>query len=315
MVNSQIVVLSNTVGEKLAASICAKLLQDVHPLRLGRFNDGEVRAEIEANVRGQDVYIIAPTPAPADNIMEAILLSDAARRSSAGKITLVFPYLGYGRQDRKDKPRVPLSAAVVYDMLSRYGPDHIVALDVHAEQTLGFFSEKVVVDHLFGSYVGIPYIRENTPKPFVIASPDAGGAKRALAYANRLGQQNIAIFTKFRPEPGKVGKVSINGHIRGQNVVFVDDMIDTGGTLIANAAAAKKAGAKNIYVFATHALFSKNAVADLDQSLITRIVITDSIDHGDCGLGDKFVVLSIAELLAKAIKRLHGNQSISELIL
>jgi len=306
--------MSNNVGKRLAASIAERLFQKTHSVKLVRFNDGEIRIEIGDNVRGEDVYIVAPTPAPADNIMEAILIADAARRSSAGKITLVLPYVGYSRQDRKDKPRVPLSAKVVYEMMS-VSADHVLALDVHSEQTLGFFPDRVGVDHLFGSYVGIPYIRDNIPSPFVIASPDAGGSKRARGYADRLGQQNIAIFIKFRPEPGKIGKVSINGSVRGKNVVFVDDMIDTGGTLVTNAEAAVKAGAKDIYVFATHALLSKEAVPNLNKSPIRRIAITDSIDQSDRDLGEKFVVLSVADLLANAIRRLHDGRSISELIL
>ncbi|HOF50243.1 MAG TPA: ribose-phosphate diphosphokinase [Candidatus Colwellbacteria bacterium] len=314
MRGSNIVIMSNNVGKRLAASIAERLFQKTHSVKLVRFNDGEIRIEIGDNVRGEDVYIVAPTPAPADNIMEAILIADAARRSSAGKITLVLPYVGYSRQDRKDKPRVPLSAKVVYEMMS-VSADHVLALDVHSEQTLGFFPDRVGVDHLFGSYVGIPYIRDNIPSPFVIASPDAGGSKRARGYADRLGQQNIAIFIKFRPEPGKIGKVSINGSVRGKNVVFVDDMIDTGGTLVTNAEAAVKAGAKDIYVFATHALLSKEAVPNLNKSPIRRIAITDSIDQSDRDLGEKFVVLSVADLLANAIRRLHDGRSISELIL
>ncbi len=315
MTSPNIVILSNNVGRKLASSIAERLFQKTHSVEVGRFNDGEIRIEIEDSLRGEDVYIIAPTPAPADNIMEAVLIADAARRSSAGKIVLVLPYLGYGRQDRKDKPRVPLSAKVICDMVSRYGPNHVLVLDAHSEQSLGFFSDKVGVDHLFGSYVGIPYIRENIPKPFMVASPDAGGVKRARAYADRLGHQNIAIFTKSRPEPGKIGGVSINSDVNGQNIVFVDDMIDTGGTIIANAEAAVKAGAKDIYVFATHALLSKKAVPNLNKSPVKRIAITDSIDQSGRDLGDKFVVLSVADLLANAIYRLHNDRSISELIL
>lgn len=314
MRSPNIVILSNNVGKRLAASIAERLFQKTHSVKVVRFNDGEIRIEIGDNVRGEDVYIVAPTPAPADNIMEAILIADAARRSSAGKITLVLSYVGYSRQDRKDKPRVPLSAKVVYEMMS-VSADHVLALDVHSEQTLGFFPDRVGVDHLFGSSVGIPYIRDNIPSPFVIASPDAGGSKRARGYADRLGQQNIAIFIKFRPEPGKIGKVSINGSVRGKNVVFVDDMIDTGGTLVTNAEAAVKAGAKDIYVFATHALLSKEAVPNLNKSPIKRIAVTDSIDQSGRDLGEKFVVLSVADLLANAIRRLHDDRSISELIL
>jgi ribose-phosphate pyrophosphokinase len=287
---------------------------------LERFHDGEIRVQLLEDVRDADVFIVNATNPPAENLLEMLFLTDAIRRSSAKRITAVLTYLGYNRQDRKDKPRVPISARVVIDMLSNSGANRALLLDLHSEPTMGFFASNVVVDHLKASIASVPYLREILPEPFVVASPDKGGGPRTEAYAKLLGQDDYVVFFKSRPEPGAVDKKSIKiiGDVRGRNILFIDDMIDTGGTIITDAEAAQKAGALDVYAYATHFLASENAIARLDASPIKEVVVMDTIAHLPEELQTnrlKITTLPVAPLLAEAIRRIHDGDSLSSLFL
>ena len=313
-------IFAGNASKVLAQETCGLLSTDLGKAKVVPFNDGEVNVQLLENVRGADVFIINSTHPPAENFLETAFLAEAAHDSSADRITLVPVYMGYNRQDRKDKPRTPISAHTMIDFLARRGANRVLLFDLHSEPTAAFFKPLLVVDHLFSSFVSIPYLRQTVPEPFVVASPDKGGGHRAGVYAHLLDQRDFVIFSKHRPNSGEVEKRSIKiiGDVSGQHVLLVDDMIDTGGTIIADAEAAKKAGAKDIFVFATHALFSGEAVAKLDESPVTEIIVTNTIHHDPEKLATKRVkitVLSIAPLLAHAIRRIHKNESLSELIL
>jgi len=312
-------ILSGTAGAKLADQICTYLSIKRTRATVGRFNDGEVKVQILEDVRDADVFVINPTNPPAENFLEMAFLAKAAHGSSAGRVTLVPSYLGYNRQDRKDRPRVPISALFMIKMLVGSAADRAILLDLHNESTAGYF-EPMVVDHLFASAMSVPYLKELLKHPFVVASPDRGGGPRASAYVSRLDQSDFVMFSKIRSKDGAVDKDSIKiiGDVRGKNVLLVDDMVDSGGTLIADAKAAKNAGAKNVYAFATHAIFSKDAVARLDASCIKELIVTDTIYHPQNKLKTKrlkLMVLSVAPLLAEAIRRTHDGESLSALIL
>jgi ribose-phosphate pyrophosphokinase len=317
--HNQIKIFAGMAGRGLAADVCRSLNMPLGEATVGRFSDGEPRIQILEDVRDKDVFIINPTHPPAENFFDMALLTDAARRSLAGRITIVPVYLGCNRQDRKDRPRVPISAAVVIRLLSESGANHALLFDLHSEPTAGFFGPSVTVDHLYASTVSLPYLNNILTRPYVIASPDKGGGPRAEAYARRLGQADFVLFSKIRQKSGDVmaSSIKIIGDIAGRDVVFVDDMIDTGGTLIADAQAAKQAGANNVYAYATHALFSGNAIARLDESCIDEVIVTDTIPHSPELLATKRVkitVLSMAQFIGEAIRRIHQGESLSALI-
>ena len=312
-------------GKALAEKICPLLSLTLGQAHIGRFNDGEVEVKINENVRGFDVFIVADIHGQADNLMEAILLADAARLSSAGRVTYVISKFGYDRSDRKDAPRKPIGVKIAIKMLEIAHPDRVIVLDIHAEQSMALFDE-TVHDHLFGSPIATEYLAGLLRgEQFVVASPDRGGVPRAEKYATLLKKLGVAehddivVFSKRRPAAGEVqnGSVKILGDVANKAVVFVDDMIDTGGTMIEDAKAARAAGAKAIYVFATHGIFSKNAMERIKESLITRVFVTDSIEQDPKKLraaGGKVAVLSAAALLADAIRRTHEGESLSKLI-
>lgn len=313
-------IFANTESKPLAGEISRLLSVRIGDARVARFNDPEVDVQILENVRGDDVYVIASTKSPAENIIEAIWLAEAARLSSAGRVTYVIPYCGYARSDRKDAPRKPVGIALALKMLEVAQPDRFIFLDIHAEQSLACVGH-AVYDHVYGSFVGIPYLRDLLAgRDFVIAAPDRGGAPRAAHYAKHLGQNDFVFFSKIREEAGKVkkGSAKIVGDVAGKVVVLVDDIIDTGGTMLEDADAAMAAGATAVVVFATHGLFTKDSIARFHKSPIERVIVTDSIYHEPttlAGKSDKIVVLSVASLLAQAIRRTHDGQSLSELIL
>lgn len=317
--SSSIAIFSGTQGQSLTREICKLLSVSPGEAHVGRFRDGEVNIELLTNVRGNDVYIVNPTNPPAENILEMVLLARAARGSSARRVTLVPTYLGYNRQERKDRPRVPISAKVIIDLLKLSGADRVLLTDLHAEATAAHF-EPMVFDHLYASYVGVPYLKQVVKSPFVVASPDAGGVPRARKYSQHLGNgEDLVIFSKSRKSAGEIegGSVRIIGDVRDKNVLFVDDMIDSGGTMVEDARAAKEAGARSIFVFATHALFSKG-LGIFSGSPVDEVIVTDTIHHEPERLkaeGVKLTVCSIAPLLAQAIRRTHEEASLSALIL
>ncbi|TSC86160.1 MAG: ribose-phosphate pyrophosphokinase [Parcubacteria group bacterium Gr01-1014_8] len=313
-------IFTGVAGQAMGEAVCKRLGIKLGEAQVARFNDGEVRVQILENVRDTDVFIINPTNPPAENILEMVLLAEAAHDSSAGRITLVPTYLGYNRQDRKDRPRVATSARVIIDFLAHSGADRALLFDVHSEPTAGFF-HPLMVDHLYSSSVTVPYLKNILSESSIVASPDKN-AVRAEAYARRLGHEDFVVFSKSRSAPGQVKRESIKiiGSVEGKDVLFVDDIIDSGGTMIADAEAAKEAGAKKIFCYATHAVFASNprkVIEAFDDSAVDEVIVTDSIPHDPELLKSKRVkitVLPLAELVAQGIERLHEGKSLSELI-
>jgi len=280
---------------------------------LARFSDGEIWFQIQDNVRGADVFVVQPTCPPVnENLMELLVMIDAFKRSSASRITAVLPYYGYARQDRKDRPRVPISAKLVADLLSAAGTDRILTMDLHASAIQGFFD--VPVDHLFAAPVIIDYVSKlNLPK-LTIASPDAGGVERARAYAKRLGA-DLAIVDKRRDQPNVAEVHRVIGDVEGRTVLIVDDIVDTAGTLTKVADAIKASGAREVMASATHPVLSGKAFEHINKSPLSRLIVTDSIPLSPEKLDacKKITVLSVAELLAKAIRNIHEEASVTSL--
>ncbi len=313
-------VFSTGAGQLLTEKICDRLSIDQGKARIGRFTDGEPDVQILENVRGDDVYIIAPTQPPAENFDEAILLAEAARLSSAAQVTYVIPYMGWARSDRKDGPRKPVGIQLAFKKLENAQPNRFIILDIHAEQSLSCI-QHAVYDHLFGSAIALPELKRITYDcDFVVASPDKGGAARAEKYARLLGQNDFVIFSKSRPQAGQVDPASIKiiGEVSGKMVILVDDIIDSGGTIVADAEAAIAAGATHVYAFATHGLLSKDALERIRNSPINAVYITDTICHPPEKLAQfgesRVQVLSADALLARAIRRTHDGESLSALI-
>jgi len=304
-------VFSGSANPALAEKICKSLKTTPGRVSLKRFRDGEIRVKIEENVRGADVFVIQPTHPPAENLLELLLMLDALKRASADRITAVIPYYGYARQDRKDEPRVPLSAKLIANLIVVAGADRILTMDLHAEQIQGFFD--VPVDHLYSTPVLVQYFKRQPLKNLVVVSPDPGRVNRARAFAKRLGNVPIAIIDKRRPAPNVAEVVNVVGEVNRRTALIFDDMIDTGGSIIGagNALLARKA----TRVFATHPVFSANAVERLTESPIAKVVVTDTIPWDRAKLTRKIEVLSIAGLLAEAIRRIHYGQSVSSLFI
>jgi ribose-phosphate pyrophosphokinase len=311
-------ILATEAGTPLALKVCNHLGRTLVPVRHKRFADGEYVPQIQRNIRDSHTVLISPTSPPTDrNLMDAAILGDAITRAAPARFTYVFPYLGYNRQDRKDRPRVPVTASLAADMISLLQPDNILMFDVHSEVTLGFFDRRIKVDHLYGSIVAVDRIREIVRDPFVVVGPDGSAGKRASIYSGLLGQGGIyALVDKGRGKDGKPDpKLSkVIGDVKGRDVIFIDDMYDTGGTAILAASTVKANGARKAYMFATHGLFSADAVKDLRKSKLDKVLVTDSVYNDPKVLGSKVEVLSIAPLLSDAINRLHEGRSLTELI-
>ncbi len=308
----KMVIFSGNSNKKLADKIGKALGVKLGKANISRFSDGEVRAKIEENVRGKDVFIIQSTCPPVnENLMELLIILDALRRASAQRITAVIPYFGYARQDRKDQPRVPITAKLVANILTGAGADRVLTLDLHAGQIQGFFD--IPLDHLYSIDVFLDYFNKIKIKnDLVIACPDVGGIKMARAYAKRFNT-GLAIVDKRRNSPESTEVMHILGEIKGKNVIFVDDMIATGSSLVEAAGAMKKAGAKKIYAAITHGVLSGNAIEKLNKSVIDSLVITDSIPLSNGKRSKKIKVVSTAGLFAEAISRIHFEKSISVL--
>src|SRR5438876_3570891 len=305
-------VFSGNANRALAEEICQELTCDPGRATAERFSDGEFNFQIEENVRGGDVFIVQPTCPPTDaHLMELLVMLDAFRRSSAERVTAVVPYYGYGRSDKKDRPRVPIAAKMVANLLTTAGADRILTIDLHAAQIQGFFD--IPVDHLYAAPVMIKYYLQSPLPNLTVVAPDTGGAERARAYAKRLDAE-LALCDKRRERANVAEVMNVVGDVRGRSCLIVDDMCDTGGSLTKVARALKNAGAERIHACFTHAVLSGQAVKQLDESEIEQIMTTNTIplrDHA-CEL-KKIKVLSIAPLLAKAIKSIHEETSVSSL--
>jgi ribose-phosphate pyrophosphokinase len=279
---------------------------------LSRFSDGEVWFQIQDNVRGADVFVVQPTAPPVnENLVELLLMLDAFKRSSASRLTAVLPYYGYARQDRKDKPRVPISAKLVADLLSAAGTDRVLTMDLHAAQIQGFFD--VPVDHLFAAPVIMDYVQRLQLPKLTVVSPDAGGVERARAYAKRL-EATLAIVDKRRDQPNVAEVHHVIGEVEGRTALIVDDIVDTAGTLTKVGEAIHEAGAREVLASCSHAVLSGDAVERIQASPVSKLIVTDSIPLGPAKRAcEKIVVLSIADLMAKAVRNIHEETSVTSL--
>ena len=309
---SRLRVFSGSANLDLAASICDHLRIPPGRIDLRQFSDGEVHLQIDENVRGMDVFVVQPTCTPVDrHLMELLLMMDALRRASAKRITAVLPYYGYSRQDRKDRPRVPISAKLVASLLVAAGADRILSLDLHAAQIQGFFD--IPVDHLYGRPVVVEYLQSLRLPQVTVVSPDAGGVERARAFAKRLTAP-LAIIDKRREEANVSEVVHVIGDVTDQNCVIVDDLVDTAGTLVHSVDALLLSGAASVRAACTHAVLSGPAVARIKGSRLEELVVTDSIPLSDeAKASGKIRQLSVAPLLARGIDSIHSESSISRL--
>ena len=299
-------IFSCTSSLGIAEKIADHLGIELGKSSLLSFSDGEFQPCFDESVRGCHVFIIQSTNPPAENLMELLLMIDAAKRASAYKVNAVIPYYGYARQDRKDRPRVSLGAKLTADLLTKAGVDRIITIDLHADQIQGFFD--VPVDHLFGSALFAPYIRNLNLPNLTVSAPDMGGSKRANAYARHL-QCEMVLCYKLRKKPNVVEEISIIGDVEGRHVVIIDDMVDTAGTLTFAATVMKDRGALSVRALATHPVLSGNAIEKIDKSPLEELVVTDSIPF--MGHSPKIKVLSVGEIFAEAIKAVYTNTSIS----
>ena len=310
-VDGKLKVFSGNSNPSLAQEICEHLNIPLGKINLTTFSDGELYCQILENVRGKDVFLIQPTSCPVNShLMELLIMIDAFKRSSAARITSVIPYYGYGRQDRKDKPRVPISSKLVADLLTAAGTDRILSMDLHAGQIQGFFD--IPVDHLFAAPVLIDYLRGLKLSNLTVVSPDAGGVERARAFARRL-DAGLAIVDKRRTAPNEAEVLHIIGQVSGRNVIICDDMIDTAGTLVKTVHALKKKKVKKIFACATHGVLSGPAIERLRNTPIEEIILTNTVPINKSRLLPNMKVLSVAELLGTAIQSINEETSISNL--
>jgi ribose-phosphate pyrophosphokinase len=302
--------MSGTANRPLAELIAQHLDESLCRVTIRRFTDGEIFVKIDENVRGQDVFIVQPTNPPAENIVELLILIDAARRASAARVTAVIPYFGYARQDRKDQPRVAISAKLMANIIATAGADRVLAIDFHQHQLQGFFD--IPVDHLYAAPVLVQHYRQKTLHQPVIVAPDVGAAKMARGFAKRL-EASLAIIDKRRPSANVAEIVNVVGEVEGRDCLIVDDMIDTAGTMAEAIFALDRLGARNVYCCASHALLSGPAVDRLCAAPVTEVAVTDTIGIPDERCFDRLKILTVAPLLAQAIRFTHSDQSVSSL--
>lgn len=293
---------SKVVAEKIAEAYG----QPIGKIEITRFSDGEFQPSFEETVRGGRVFLIGSTNPPTENLMELLLMIDAAKRASAKHITVIMPYFGWARQDRKDKPRVPIGAKMVANLLTAAGATRIMTMDLHADQIQGFF--EVPVDHVFASSLFVPHIKGLGLENLTIASPDMGGSKRANNYAKWL-ESEVVICYKQRKKANVIDKMTVIGNVEDRNVVLIDDMIDTAGTLTKAADMLIEKGARSVRAYCTHGVLSGNAMERIENSKLEELVITDTIPHDK--LIDKISVISVAELFANIMHKVHHHESIS----
>ena len=303
---------SGTSNPKLSENIAAFLGKALGKINISTFSDGEINLEIDESIRGHDVFVIQSTCFPTNRtIIELLLFLDAAKRASAKRITAVIPYYGYARQDRKSSPRTPISAKLMADLITSAGANRVLAVDLHAAQIQGFFD--IQVDNLSAKLLLADHINEKKIKELCIVSPDIGGIRRARDLSKMLDAK-LAVVDKLRTEPNKSHVMNIIGKVKGKNCILVDDIIDTAGTMCAAAEELKRKGALSVRAYATHPVLSGNAIEKINKSVIQEVVVSDSIPlNGKALKCKKIKVLSIAELLAKAIQNIHTSQSVSEL--
>ena len=305
-----LLLLSGRANRPLALEIGERIGKSPDVATVKQFADGEIFVRIDRNARGRDVYIVQPTGAPADNIMELLLLIDAARRASAARVTAVVPYFGYGRQDRKDQPRVAIGAKLAANLIVAAGADRVISIDFHQHQIQGFFD--IPVDHLYAAPVITSYFRSLELDDLVVVAPDVGSAKMARGTARRL-DATFAIIDKRRPKANVSEVLNVVGEVEGMTCLLIDDMVDTAGTLANAVMALRERGSKTVYAAATHPLLSGEAVARLSNAPIEEMVVTNTIDVPEHKRFDGLRILSVADLLAKAIDHVHSNESVSQL--
>lgn len=311
--NNNLKLLSGNSNRRLAEAIAVSMKKKLCPATVTRFSDGETWVEIEDNVRGADVFVIQSTCHSAnEHLMEMLIMIDALKRASADRITAVIPYYGYARQDRKVSPRTPISAKLVADLINAAGADRVLTMELHASQIQGFFN--IPVDHLFAKPVLIKYLKDRfTSDDIVIVAPDAGGAERARSFAKLL-HAPMAMIDKRRAAPNVSEVMHLIGDVEGRNAVIVDDMIDTGGTLVKAGEALMANGAKGVYACCTHAVLSGPAIDRINESVLEELIVTDTIPLSESGRGcEKIKVRSVADLLGEAITRIHNADSVSSL--
>lgn len=306
---SKIKIFSGNANKELAESICKELNMPLGDSTAGKFSDGETTVSLNETVRGADVFVIQPTCPPAnDNLMELLIIIDALKRASAGRINAVIPYYGYARQDRKAKAREPITSKMVADLITVAGADRVISMDLHAAQLQGYFD--IPVDHLLGGPILANYFREKLGKDTVIVSPDLGGVQRVRSFANILDLP-IAIIEKRRPKANVSEVMNVIGEIEGKDVILVDDIIDTAGSMTKAAEVLKEFGAKRVFACCSHAVLSGPAIERIENSVIEKLVVTDTIPLSEEKKIDKIEVVSVAPIFAQAIKRIYEHESVS----
>ena len=303
---STVKIFAGSASQELGGSIASKYGGSLGEVSLNRFSDGEIQPSFEETVRGSDVFIIQSTFPPTDNLFELLLMVDAAKRASAKSIVAVIPYFGFARQDRKDKPRVSIGSKLVANLLSAAGVNRVMTMDLHADQIQGFF--EVPVDHLYASSIFIPYIQDLHLDNMVMAAPDTGGTKRANAYA-KFFDAEMAICYKQRKKANEVHNMTVIGEVEGKNVILLDDMIDTGGTLCMAADLMLEKGARSVRAMCTHAILSGNAYEKIEKSGLLELTVTDTIPQKQTS--PKINVLTVANLFAQVIEKIESHESIS----
>lgn len=298
-----------------ATTYLAEKIADAYGEPLGKvnyqhFSDGEMSPYISESVRGHDIFLVQSTFAPADNLLELMLMIDAARRASAENVNIIIPYFGYARQDRKDKPRVAIAAKLIANLISAAGADRIMTCDLHADQIQGFFD--IPVDHLDGNYIFVPYLKSLGLKNIMFASPDVGGIKRARSFA-KFFNSDLAVCDKHRTEANKVESMRLIGEVEGKDVILVDDLVDTAGTICRAAALLKDKGANSVRAVCTHPVLSGKAYENIENSELLEMAVTDTIPLK--GHSPKIKVLTVSDLFAKAIRKIHDHESISSLFI
>lgn len=317
-VTGNIKVFSGNAHKELAEEICVNLNCDLGLANTGRFSDGEFNFQIGENVRGADVFIIQPTCPPTDqNLMELLIMLDTFKRASAERVTAVIPYFGYARSDKKDRPRVPIAAKLVANLIKTASAERVLTIDLHAAQIQGFFD--IPVDHLYAAPVVVNYFQENPIEDLIVVAPDTGGAERARAYAKRLDSAGLALCDKRREKANVAEVMNIVGDVSDKNCLIIDDMCDTGGTICKVAEALHKAGAKSVMAAFTHAVLSGKAIENIKNSYLEKVVVTNTIPLSEEGKElqeeGRIVVLSVAKMLAGAIKSIHDETSVSSLFI